>query len=93
MVWMEPSGMPIVKKLWARIEEDLVEGKYTLIVTSSEVYSDYDQDEFDGEKWVSLSTTTRFGGDQKFLSLLLLTNGAILLGFSLYFLLKGLRSK
>jgi hypothetical protein len=37
MVWMEPSGMPIVKKLWARIEEDLPEGKYTLIVTSSEV--------------------------------------------------------
>lgn len=28
--------MPLVRKLWARIEDDLPEGKYTLTVTNSE---------------------------------------------------------
>jgi len=87
IVWMETSGMPSSKKLWARIDSDLPEGKYTLRVKSY-----YDLEEFDGEKWASLSTATHFGGKQRFLSMLLLANGAVLVGFTLYFFLKSLRA-
>mmetsp|Transcript_13366 Transcript_13366/g.25119 ORF Transcript_13366/g.25119 Transcript_13366/m.25119 type:complete len:91 (-) Transcript_13366:1183-1455(-) len=89
---METSGMPSSKKLWARIDSDLPEGKYTLRVKSCMAYPDYDLEEFDGEKWASLSTATHFGGKQRFLSMLLLANGAVLVGFTLYFFLKSLRA-
>ncbi|CAD8055393.1 unnamed protein product [Paramecium sonneborni] len=58
MVWMRTAGQGRLKKLWGRIQNDLVKGKYTLIVNNT-----YDEQLYSSDmvKSFFMTTTTIFG--------------------------------
>ena len=72
MVWMRPAALPDFRKPWGRIERDLSEGNYTLIINNR-----YPVKSFDGEKYFILSTVNSFGGKNYFLGILYLVLGGI----------------
>lgn len=72
MVWMRPAALPDFRKPWGRIERDLSEGNYTLIINNR-----YPVKSFDGEKYFILSTINSFGGKNYFLGILYLVLGGI----------------
>jgi hypothetical protein len=72
MVWMRPSGVPQIRKLWGRIEKDLDEGDYTL-----KVFSHYFHEDIDIEKYFVLSTTNAFGGKNYGFAVLYILAGSI----------------
>lgn len=84
MVWMRTSGLPNFRKLWGRIEQDLDSGIYTLRVNSI-----YDVSDFDGEKYVVLSTANALGGDNTYLGIAYLVVGGITLTLAIVFAVKG----
>ena len=72
MVWMRPAGLPDFRKLWGRIEQDLVKGKYYLKITNN-----YHVESFNGKKSFVLSTVNTFGGDNTFLAIVYLVVGGV----------------
>jgi hypothetical protein len=60
---MQMETFPNFRKLWARIENDLEPGNYSLIVTSSknEIIVDYNVMNFNGKKFAVLSTSSALG--------------------------------
>mmetsp|Transcript_4918 Transcript_4918/g.9208 ORF Transcript_4918/g.9208 Transcript_4918/m.9208 type:complete len:288 (-) Transcript_4918:737-1600(-) len=72
MVWMSVAGLPTFRKLWGRIDDDLDEGYYKLVILNQ-----YDVDDFDGEKHIVLSTVGAFGGKITFMAIVYLTIGAV----------------
>lgn len=73
LVWMRPSGLPNFKKLWGRIRQDLKKGdKLELTVKNN-----YDVSIYQGKKNLILSTSTVFGGKNKFLGLSYIIVGVI----------------
>lgn len=72
MVWMSVAGLPTFRKLWGRIDDDLDEGYYRLVVLSQ-----YDVDDFDGEKHIVLSTVGAFGGKITFMAVVYITIGGV----------------
>ena len=74
IVWMRPSGLPDVKKLWGRIENvNLTKGD-NLAFT---VMNNYDVDKFNGNKSIILSTSNKFGGNNNFLGICFIIAGGI----------------
>ena len=51
-MWTLTSGFPDFKKHWGKIEQDLMPGKYTVTIDNN-----FDVSEFEGEKYIVLSTT------------------------------------
>lgn len=80
---MRTSGLPNFRKLWGRIEEDL-EGTYTVKIKSY-----YDVTDFDGEKYVVISTANALGGDNTFLGIAYIVVGGITLILALAFVIRG----
>lgn len=83
---MSTAGLPEFRKLWGKIEEDLQPGDYYVKITNN-----YDVATFDGQKKVVLSTTSVFGGKNKFIGILYIVVGAVaviggLLMFSTFYL-------
>eukprot|EP00826_Nyctotherus_ovalis_P003224 TRINITY_DN1064_c0_g1_i24.p1 TRINITY_DN1064_c0_g1~~TRINITY_DN1064_c0_g1_i24.p1 ORF type:complete len:220 (+),score=29.21 TRINITY_DN1064_c0_g1_i24:91-750(+) len=62
-VWMRIAGLPTFRKHWYIIRQDLEPGEYTVTFSKS----DYNVNEFDGKKFIVLSTTNAFGGKNYFL--------------------------
>jgi len=62
IVWMRTAGLPNFKKLYRIIDEDLKKGTYQV-----EIENNYPVSQFDGRKFVVLSTTTWIGGKNPFL--------------------------
>ncbi|EAR83000.2 ligand-effect modulator 3 LEM3 family protein (macronuclear) [Tetrahymena thermophila SB210] len=56
MVWMRTSGMGKFKKLWGRIKQDLPSGDYKIVVNNQ-----YNSSDFNGYKYVLLTTSSPFG--------------------------------
>ncbi|KAL4427090.1 hypothetical protein ABPG74_004500 [Tetrahymena malaccensis] len=56
MVWMRTSGMGKFKKLWGRINQDLPSGDYQIVVNNQ-----YNSSDFNGYKYVLLTTSSPFG--------------------------------
>ena len=73
MVWMRPAALPDFRKPWGRIEKDLSEGNYTVIITNN-----YPVKSFDGKKFFILTTVNWLGGKNYVLAILYLVIG----GFS-----------
>jgi len=89
MVWMRTAGMPNFRKLWGKIEFDLVSGlTYTLEVTSN-----YDVSSFKGAKYIVLSTTNAFGGKNEFLAYCYLTVGSFCIIFAILFFVAHWKKK
>lgn len=62
IVWMRTAGLPNFKKLYRIIDQDLPKGSYSV-----QIQNNYPVSEFNGKKYVVLSTTTWIGGKNPFL--------------------------
>lgn len=69
---MSTAGLPQFRKLWGKISEDLEAGEYQVNITNN-----YDVSTFDGQKKVVVTTTSVFGGKNKFVGILYIFVGAI----------------
>ena len=77
MNWMSVAGLPRFRKLWGKIDKDLDEGTYKLVIVNSKSYVDYDVSSFDGQKMVVLTTTCLFGGRIQFMGVLYIVVGGL----------------
>lgn len=84
MVWMRSAAYRNWKKLYRRIEEDIVPGNYTVVVTSR-----YPVESFEGEKFFFISETTWFGGPNEILGLSYMVVGGMALVLALAILIKS----
>jgi len=85
IVWMRTAGLPDFRKLWGKLDrvEDLPAGEYKVTVTNS-----YSVDEFEGEKWLVLSTTGAFGGKNNFLAISYLAVGGVCIVVAIFFFIR-----
>lgn len=88
MNWMRIASLPDFRKLWARINQDLPAGQYTIQITNCNVfgYLDYDVSGFGAEKYFVLSTSSVFGSKNLFLSVMYLVMGFLCLVVGALFL-------
>eukprot|EP01090_Pellita_catalonica_P016200 TRINITY_DN4579_c0_g1_i1.p1 TRINITY_DN4579_c0_g1~~TRINITY_DN4579_c0_g1_i1.p1 ORF type:complete len:341 (-),score=54.01 TRINITY_DN4579_c0_g1_i1:204-1226(-) len=84
VVWMRTAGLPTFKKLYRIIDDvDIDEGIYTV-----EIQNNYPVDEFDGGKYVVLSTVSWMGGKNPFLGYAYIVVGVICLILAVAFLIR-----
>jgi hypothetical protein len=84
IVWMRTSAFPLVRKMWGKIDDDLDKGTYKITIVNN-----YDSDEWDGEKWIIVSTVTGMGGDNTPFGIILILFGVISLIMALVLVLKA----
>lgn len=82
MVWMRTAGLPNFKKLYGRIDQDMVEGEYKVSIKNT-----YDVSDFGGSKSFVLSTTNYFGGTNYFLAICYIVVGILCVLFGIIFLI------
>jgi len=80
MVWMRPAGLPNFRKLWGKVNQDLMPGKYYIVINNN-----YPVEKFEGEKYFVLSTVNAFGGKNSFLGISYICVGGICLIMALLF--------
>lgn len=85
IVWMRTAGLPTFKKLYRKIENFDLKAGQTLKL---KILNTYPVDEFDGKKYVVLSTTSWIGGKNDFLGWAYIVVGVICLLLSAVFLIK-----
>jgi hypothetical protein len=85
---MRTAGLPNFRKLWGRIEGNLLAGNYTINITNN-----YDVSAYDGAKYFVLSTTNALGGKNYFLAVCYLVVGALCIVFALIFFIAFLRKR
>jgi hypothetical protein len=83
VVWMRTAGLPNFRKLWGKIESDLIAGDYTVNITNN-----YDVNSFAGNKYFVLSTSGAFGGKNPFLAIAYCVIGGICLLIAIIFFAK-----
>jgi len=83
IVWMRTAGLPNFRKLWANIQVTVPKGQYTFEITNN-----YPVADFQGAKYVVLSTTGPFGGKNSFLSISYLVVGGVCLLISVFFFVR-----
>lgn len=82
MVWMRPAGLPNFRKLWARINNDIQPGVYTLTVNNN-----FNVSPFNGSKTFVLSTVNAFGGKNNFLGISYIVVGSICILMAIAFII------
>lgn len=91
IVWMRTAGLPNFRKLFGRIDYDLIAGNYTVVVSKNAFAPAlgsgglYDVTGFHGKKSFVLSTTNVMGGRNYFLAICYIVVGALCLMFSVIF--------
>lgn len=88
IVWMRTAALPTFRKLYGKIEVDLMAGE-VISVTLKNNYNTYS---FDGKKKLVLSTTSWIGGKNEFLGIAYLTVGGLCfflaMAFTVVYLIK-----
>jgi hypothetical protein len=82
-VWMRPAALPIFRKLYGWIGEDLQENDNITV----NLLNNYNTYTFDGTKKVVLSTTSFLGGKNSFLGIAYLSVGGLCFFLAMVFLL------
>jgi len=85
IVWMRVAALPTFKKLYRIIDEDLSPGNYTV-----EIQNFYPVEEFDGEKYVVISTVSWMGGKNPFLGYAYIVVGSLCILLGIAFALRHL---
>lgn len=88
IVWMRTAGLPNFRKLWGRIEGNLIPGSYTI-----QIQNNYDVSAYDGSKYFVMSTTNALGGKNYFLAICYIVVGSLCIVFAIIFLVAFLRKK
>jgi len=83
IVWMRYAGLPTFRKLWARIEEPLTVGDYSIIIDNY-----YDVEPFEGKKSIVFSTTNSLGGKSYKLAICFFIAGGFTALYFFYLLFK-----
>lgn len=85
---MRTAGLPNFRKLYGRIEQDIVPGKYSMVIKNN-----YDVKSFDGRKTFILSTTNALGGKNFFLAVCYLVVGSLCIVFSIIFFVAYIKKR
>lgn len=85
---MRTAGLPNFRKLWGRIDENLVPGDYTL-----KVWNEYEVSMFQGSKSFVISTTNALGGKNYFLAVCYICVGTLCMLFSFVFCVAYMKKK
>ncbi|KAL6542701.1 hypothetical protein OROHE_010221 [Orobanche hederae] len=88
IVWMRTSAFPTFRKLYGRIEEDLIADD----IISVEILNNYNTYSFSGSKKLVLSTSSWLGGHNNFLGIAYISIGAFFLFIALVFMLLHIRN-
>ncbi|KAG8073201.1 hypothetical protein GUJ93_ZPchr0006g41685 [Zizania palustris] len=88
IVWMRTAALPTFRKLYGRIETDIMANDQVTVV----IQNNYNTYSFGGSKALVLSTTTWIGGKNNFIGIAYLTVGSICLflavGFIVLYMVK-----
>ncbi|KAJ3027854.1 UNVERIFIED_CONTAM: hypothetical protein HDU68_002943 [Siphonaria sp. JEL0065] len=82
-VWMRPAGLPNFRKLWGRLDVDLLAGEYTVQITNN-----FNVNTFGGTKSIVISTVSILGGKNPFLGISYIVVGIVCWILGLLFLLR-----
>ncbi|KAI9329550.1 CDC50/LEM3 family [Obelidium mucronatum] len=82
-VWMRPAGLPNFRKLWGKLEKDLLAGDYTVEITNN-----FNVNTFGGTKSIVISTVSILGGKNPFLGISYIVVGIVCWILGLLFLLR-----
>jgi hypothetical protein len=82
---MRTAGLPNFRKLYGRFEQDLLPGKYEMVI--------YNVASYEGKKSFVLSTTNALGGKNYFLAICYIVVGALCIVFALIFFIAYMRKK
>ena len=85
---MRTAGLPNFRKLWGRIEGDLLASTYIVRISNN-----YDVSTYDGSKYFVLSTTNAFGGKNYFLAICYIIVGCLCILFAIVFGIAFIRKK
>ncbi|ORZ23482.1 ligand-effect modulator 3 family [Absidia repens] len=86
MVWMHVAALPDFRKIWARNDnDDLEAGRWRVVIDMN-----FDTVQYEGTKWLVLSTTTPLGGRNPYLGIAYIAIGALCLFLGLVFTLRHL---
>ncbi len=85
---MRTAGLPNFRKLWGKLEQDLIPGRYTVVIKNN-----YDVNGFEGNKSFVLSTTNALGGKNYFLAVCYIVVGSLCLIFAIIFLFAFLKKR
>jgi hypothetical protein len=88
IVWMRTAGLPNFRKLYGRVETDLLPGQYTM-----RIFNAYDVSSFEGKKSFVLSTTNALGGKNYFLAICYIVVGSLCILFAVIFCIAYLKKK
>ena len=80
IVWMRPAGLPTFRKLYGKINMELAEGEYKLVIGNN-----YPVKSFKGKKSFVLSTVNSLGGKNNFLGIAYVVVGIFCLIMSFVF--------
>ncbi|KAJ3070989.1 hypothetical protein HDU98_005951 [Podochytrium sp. JEL0797] len=82
-VWMRPAGLPNFRKLWGRLDSDLLAGQYQIVITNN-----FNVNTFGGTKSIVISTVSILGGKNPFLGIAYIVVGIVCWILGLLFLLR-----
>ena len=83
--WMKVSGLPIFRKVYGRYNNDIPEGTYTILISST-----YEVQSYGASKSLVISNTSWIGGKNSFLGWAYIATGGIFLTLALVFLARHL---
>ncbi|KAI9259727.1 cell cycle control protein [Helicostylum pulchrum] len=84
MVWMHVAALPDFRKIWARNDtHDLQAGRWRVSIDMN-----FDTLQYDGTKWLVLSTTTALGGRNPYLGIAFMSIGGLCILLGILFTLR-----